>query len=162
MRTAWLDGDRVRSVELQSLGPGRYRVTVDEAGFDLEVEPMGEGALRLVTAEGHVIAQVTSADARRFVRIGHLDFVLERVVAGRRRGARGQGGGLESPMPGVVTRILVEPGDAVKKGQPLIAIEAMKMEHLIRAPHDGKVRALGARAGEMVAGGVPLVEMDGA
>jgi len=162
MRTTWLDGDRVRNVELQALGGGRYHVAVDEVGFDVEVEPMGDGALRLVTAESRVIAQVTAAEARRFVRIGSLDFVLERVAGGARRGPRAHGGDLESPMPGVVMRVLVAPGDAVKKGQPLIAIEAMKMEHLIRAPHDGTVRTLGARAGEMVGSGVPLVEMDGA
>jgi biotin carboxyl carrier protein len=161
MRTTWLDGGRVRNVELEALGGGRYHVVVGEAGFDLEVELLGDGALRLVTAEGGAIAQVTAAEARRFVRLGSLDFVIERTSGGRGGGARGQGGGLESPMPGVVTRVMVAPGDAVKKGQALIAIEAMKMEHLIRAPRDGTVRALGARAGEMVGGGVPLVEMDG-
>jgi 3-methylcrotonyl-CoA carboxylase alpha subunit len=42
----------------------------------------------------------------------------------------------------------------------MLAIEAMKMEHLIRAPHDGTVRSLSAKVGDMVAGGVPLVELD--
>ena len=161
MRTTRLDGERVRSVDLQPLGGGRYHVTVDDAGFDLQAEPIGDGTLRLATPDGHVVAQVTATDARRFVRLGSLDFVLERAPEGRKRGARAQGGGLESPMPGVVTRVLVALGDPVKKGQPLIAIEAMKMEHLIRAPHDGTVKSLGAATGEMVASGVPLVELDG-
>jgi 3-methylcrotonyl-CoA carboxylase alpha subunit len=59
-----------------------------------------------------------------------------------------------------VTRVLVKAGDTVEKGQPLLALEAMKMEHLIRAPRDGVVRAIAASVGQMVNGGVPLVEMD--
>ena len=63
-------------------------------------------------------------------------------------------------MPGVVTRVMVAAGDAVTKGQPLIAIEAMKMEHLLRAPHDGVVKATLAITGQMVDGGAALVEME--
>jgi 3-methylcrotonyl-CoA carboxylase alpha subunit len=88
-----------------------------------------------------------------------MDFVLEREVAGRPR-ARAHGGGLEAPMPGVVTRVHVAAGDQVRQGQPLVAIEAMKMEHVLRAPRDGKVRAVAAQPGEMVSGGVALVELE--
>ena len=61
-----------------------------------------------------------------------------------------------------MTRVLVKDGDAVEKGQPLLALEAMKMEHVIRAPAAGRVKRVNARAGEMVNGGVALVEMDAA
>jgi 3-methylcrotonyl-CoA carboxylase alpha subunit len=60
----------------------------------------------------------------------------------------------------VVTRVHVAVGEAVRRGQPLIAIEAMKMEHVLRAPRDGRVRTLAARLGEMVKGGVALVELE--
>ncbi len=160
MRSTWQDGDRVRAVDVTPLGGGRYRVVVDDVTLEVEAQPMGEGRLRLVTAEGAVVTQVTADDARCFVRLGHLDFVLERLSGSARARARGHGGGLESPMPGVVTRVMVAAGDEVKKGQPLLAIEAMKMEHLIRATRDGRVRELRARAGDMVNGGVPLVEME--
>ena len=63
-------------------------------------------------------------------------------------------------MPGVVTRVLVQAGDRVAKGQPLLALEAMKMEHVIRAPRDGRVAKVAAAAGEMVNGGVALIELD--
>jgi biotin carboxyl carrier protein len=56
----------------------------------------------------------------------------------------------------------VTAGDDVRKGQPLLAVEAMKMEHLIRAPRDGRVKRVAASAGELVDGGVLLVELDGA
>jgi 3-methylcrotonyl-CoA carboxylase alpha subunit len=163
VRSIWLDRGRVRTVEAVSLGGRRFRVKVDQGVLEVEVEVLGDGFLRLTTAGGGTLAEVTTAGARRFVRLGHLDFVLERASGSAGvRGSRATESRLESPMPGVVTKVLVAPGDDVRKGQPLIAVEAMKMEHLIRAPRDGRVVVLRARVGDMVNGGVPLAEMDGA
>jgi len=159
VRSAWLDGDRVRNVDWVPLGPDRYRVTVDQATFEVGVEALGDGRLRLTNEQGAWIAEVTRSDRRRFVRVGHADFVLERTDVARAGRGRASEGRLESPMPGVVTKVLVAEGDEVRKGQPLLAVEAMKMEHLIRAPRDGRVTQVRARAGEMVNGGVPLVEL---
>ncbi|MEO8037059.1 MAG: acetyl-CoA carboxylase biotin carboxyl carrier protein subunit [Acidobacteriota bacterium] len=65
----------------------------------------------------------------------------------------------EAPMPGVVLKILAKAGDVVKKGAPLVVLEAMKMEHQILAPFDGTVSAVKCVEGEMVQPGVELVEM---
>jgi biotin carboxyl carrier protein len=160
-RSEWRDGDRVRVVEITPEGDGRYRVTVDGVPFEVSAERLPEDRLRLTRGETVTVAELSAAGTRRFVRLGTLDFVLEREAAGRGRPGRGRGhaGGLESPMPGVVTRVMVVAGDIVSKGQPLLALEAMKMEHVIRAPRDGTIRSVAARVGEMVGGGVPLVEM---
>ncbi len=63
-------------------------------------------------------------------------------------------------MPGVITRVMVAAGDTVTKGQPLVALEAMKMEHVIRSPGVGRVLRVHAKPGEMVQGGVALVELE--
>src|SRR5262249_51555203 len=124
---------------------------------------LADGRLRIDDAGGAHLTEVTPAGERRFVRFDLLDFVLERErTAGRRAGAgRAEDHGLESPMPGVVTRVMVKARAEVKKGQPLVALEAMKMDHLIRAPSAGKVASITAKAGEMVAGGTALVQMAG-
>jgi 3-methylcrotonyl-CoA carboxylase alpha subunit len=158
MKSAWQDGDRLREVTLESLGNGRYRVGVDGAEWELAAEWLEDDRLRLTTESGSVVAEITPAGERRFVRLGSLDFVLDRRAAGRARAAT-TGGGLEAPMPGVVTRVMVGPGDAVRKGQPLVALEAMKMEHVIRAPRDGVVASIAAAPGTLVSGGVTLVEL---
>jgi len=157
MRSHWRDGDRTRSVEVTRLETGHYRVRVDGAELEIAVEPLGEGRARLAVGGEHTVVEVTVVDQRRFVRLGAMDFVFERRA--RSRGPSAGAPGLEAPMPGVVTRVLVAVGDAVRRGQPLLAVEAMKMEHVIRAPRDGRVVRLAAEQGQMVNGGVALVEL---
>ena len=66
------------------------------------------------------------------------------------------GGSLLAPMPGVVLRVLAEPGVAVTAGQPLVVLEAMKMEHEVTAPSGGILAELRARPGEQVDAGQVL------
>ena len=157
-RFTWRSGDHTRLVEISLEGPGRYVATVEGAVFEIEAESPANGRFRLRTAEGARTVEITPAGNRRFVRLGTLDFVLEREAEGRKR-AR-EGGGLEAPMPGVVIRVMVEPGDEVRKGQPLVSLEAMKMEHVIRAPRDGRIRSVPAAAGTLVHGGAPLIVLE--
>jgi len=65
---------------------------------------------------------------------------------------------LIAPMPGLVVRVDVKAGDRVTAGQPLVVIEAMKMENELRAPADGVVRAVHASPGTAVEKGTALVE----
>ena len=69
----------------------------------------------------------------------------------------GAGGGLTAPMNGTMVALLVEAGTSVKKGDPLLVMEAMKMEHTIKAPADGQVDAFFYQAGELVEGGSELL-----
>ncbi len=66
-------------------------------------------------------------------------------------------GRLHSPMPGTVTEVSVQVGMQVSAGQPLVVVEAMKMEHAVRAPFDGTVADVLVRAGQPVALDAPLV-----
>jgi propionyl-CoA carboxylase alpha chain len=73
---------------------------------------------------------------------------------------RAPAGSLLAPMPGLVRRVLVEPGAAVTAGQPLLVLEAMKMEQTVTAPADGVVAELRAKAGEQVAVGQVLAVVE--
>ncbi|MBL8703737.1 MAG: acetyl/propionyl/methylcrotonyl-CoA carboxylase subunit alpha [Rhodospirillales bacterium] len=66
-------------------------------------------------------------------------------------------GRLQAPMPGKVTVVHVRPGDKVKRGQVLMAMEAMKMEHAVAAPRDGTIKELRYKAGEQVGEGEALI-----
>lgn len=69
-------------------------------------------------------------------------------------------GGLAAPMNGSIVRILVAPGQRVQPGDALIVVEAMKMEHTLRAAKAGRVAAVFCSEGELVAEGTPLAELE--
>ncbi|MGE8679718.1 MAG: acetyl/propionyl/methylcrotonyl-CoA carboxylase subunit alpha [Achromobacter marplatensis] len=70
------------------------------------------------------------------------------------------GGGLTAPMPGKIISISVKAGDTVEKGQPLLVMEAMKMEHTISAPADGRVGEVFYGVGDQVTEGAELVSIE--
>ena len=66
---------------------------------------------------------------------------------------------LSAPMPATVTAVLVGPGDRVAEGQPIIRLEAMKMELLVSAPRSGHVATIHCRQGDLVLPGRPLLTL---
>ena len=69
-------------------------------------------------------------------------------------------GSLLAPMPGAVVRVAVAEGARVTAGQPLVVLEAMKMEHTVAAPVDGVVTALHVRPGDQVESGQALAVVE--
>jgi len=69
-------------------------------------------------------------------------------------------GSLVAPMPGRIVATLVSPGTAVKRGAPLLVLEAMKMEHTLQAPADGTVQGYRVKAGDQVGDGAVLVDFE--
>lgn len=65
---------------------------------------------------------------------------------------------LPSPMPGLVTGIKIQTGQAVEKGTPLLILEAMKMENVIVAPHPAVIKEIKVKAGQAVEKGAVLIE----
>jgi acetyl/propionyl-CoA carboxylase alpha subunit len=76
----------------------------------------------------------------------------------RRRAGESASGGVTAPMPATIIKVCVKPGDAVKKGDTLLVLEAMKMELPIRAPGDGTVSSVCCREGELVQADKVLIE----
>ena len=71
--------------------------------------------------------------------------------------AGGSGRGVKSPLPGVILDVKVKVGDAVKKGQTVVILEAMKMENNINADQDGTITAINVKQGDSVLEGTDLV-----
>ena len=72
----------------------------------------------------------------------------------------GRAGSTVAPMPGRVVALLVAAGDTVVAGQPLLTLEAMKMEHQITSPHAGTVAEVFVQPGQQLDGGQPLLKVD--
>jgi 3-methylcrotonyl-CoA carboxylase alpha subunit len=128
------------------------------AGRTFVIRPLEEG--RFVVDSGSLSIKGTAV--RRgpvvWVSIDGARFEIQVGIGGRRRSAFDPDT-LSSPMPATVTRVAVEIGQRVESGDLLIALEAMKMELPIRAPHEGIVRAVHCHEGELVAQGMVLVEL---
>jgi acetyl/propionyl-CoA carboxylase alpha subunit len=82
------------------------------------------------------------------------------ILAADNRGAAGGQSNVIAPMPGTVIRLLVREGESVKARQPLVVLEAMKMETPLTSPYDATVCAVHVAEGDRVAGGAVLVELE--
>jgi acetyl/propionyl-CoA carboxylase alpha subunit len=82
------------------------------------------------------------------------------VLAGDHRGSGGEHSSVTAPMPGTVIRLLVGEGESVQARQPLVVLEAMKMETPLTSPYDAVVRAVHVEEGASVAAGAVLIELE--
>ena len=96
-----------------------------------------------------------------FVIDGGTQTRLERVIAiAQAAGQTAASGNLNAPMPGKVVSVFVSVGDVVLKGQTLVVLEAMKMEHAIKAPAAGVIAAVFHKDGDQVSEGVELLRLE--
>jgi len=84
-------------------------------------------------------------------------FVLPEDNFGSSEGTIGSGLVCHAPMAGKVVKVFVKPGDQVKKGASLVVMEAMKMEHVIKAPFQGVIASVPFQTGDFVEGGKVVV-----
>jgi biotin carboxyl carrier protein len=163
---------RIRSVSLERAGShDRYRVTVDGVVTLVDAQRNGEFGLSLLfPAGGHAAARVAlapgSAPGEMLAYLRGRSTAV--VVNGRRtgRGAVDAGVGAQdeqkiaAPMPGRVVRVLVAAGDDVEARQPVVVVEAMKMENELRSPKSGRVKDVAVAAGASVEAGRVLMVIE--
>jgi acetyl-CoA/propionyl-CoA carboxylase biotin carboxyl carrier protein len=155
---AWRPGAPAVQRWLLSLpggGTATVRLTGDEVDVDgtvLTATALLDGDDVLLTSGGRTTRWATAADGPQ-VWVGHggAAWVLHEAVRHLREDAHAHDGDITSPMPGSVIAVHVAPGESVAKGQPLVVVEAMKMEHTLSAPLDGTVREVLVRVGQQVA-----------
>jgi biotin carboxyl carrier protein len=149
---------------------GELRVSYDGTPLETryeEVDRLGQVALYIKSGDAdkaYAISIEGSAAEVQVTVAGHLYQVeledeRERAAHDAERTRAKGGGDLKSIMPGVVVKLLVAEGDVVAKDQPLLILEAMKMQNEIAAPSDGRVAALHVREGQAVASGAKLVTL---
>ena len=167
-------GGRAHSVGIERAGQGCFRVVIHREGSDaadthvVDALRVGEYGLSLLLDKETNASrelQITPTGTRGEFLVGIEGKLASVAVNGRRRrkvsgDTAGAGDGEQSivaPMPGRVIRVLVGPGDEVEARQPLVVVEAMKMENELRAPKSGTIKEVTVAAGMSVEAGRVLV-----
>jgi biotin carboxyl carrier protein len=160
----WIDraGQRV-DLSVRRLGE-RFEVVLDRRSHTVELLAAGPGLFALLCEDGRSYAVAGQAvAANRFrVSLGDRDFEvhlrdpLEREIASAAGSVAGPQE-VRAPIPGKVVRVDVAEGDEVSAGQPLLVLEAMKMENQICAEGAGTVEAVVVSPGGTVEGGQVLI-----
>ncbi len=135
-----------------------YEITAESGASQEVVVRQGESEQRwTVVSEGKqsIVTSVTSAGEQ------YVLAMSAGLSASASFSAGGQTAGtLRAPLPGVIARVLVEEGERVTQRQPVVVLEAMKMEHIIESPLAGVVKSIACQPGAKVAQGVVLVEIE--
>jgi biotin carboxyl carrier protein len=163
-----IDG-RTRTIAVERLGPagaGRYQVTIAGRPRIVDARPAGDGRLSLLfpDEDAHsydiAVASVSSAELHIHLPTGAATVIVNGRRS-RREGPSDRAGTGElritAPMPGRIVRVLVTPGEQVRARQPLVVVEAMKMENELSAPRAGLVKDVQVRDGMSVEAGRLLV-----
>jgi 3-methylcrotonyl-CoA carboxylase alpha subunit len=146
-----------------------------ERGYDLRIADASVSVSGVLAADGSLVVAVRTGegetthqgfaeavDDRLTLFLDGAEYAL-RIDDPRTAAAAAAAVGpkrLMSPMPGQVVSVQTKVGKVVAKGEPLVVVEAMKMEHTIAAPRAGRIKAVNVAAGDRVAAGVELVTMD--
>lgn len=128
------------NVEINSVEGSNASVTVNGTAYQVELENAPAAPVQAAPAP------VSSAPAP-----------VQSAPAAPKPAASGAGKALTSPLPGVIIAVKVNVGDAVKAGQEVAVLEAMKMENSIEATHDGTVTAIHVAKGDSVLEGAAVV-----
>ena len=123
----------------------KYRITVDGKTYEMDVELIGANGAAVQPVAKAAPAPVVSAPAA--------------PAPAASKPAAASTGAVTAPMPGTILKVLKASGDAVKAGDVVLILEAMKMENEITAPVDGVIGSLSLTEGSTVAGGDLLFEV---
>ncbi|MEM9764744.1 MAG: biotin/lipoyl-containing protein, partial [Pseudomonadota bacterium] len=153
-----LAGDRPYDIAFTAM-PGRLEAETPAGPAMLDYTPIGD-ALCQITQDGvsYRVAVHTAGDTVTLARPGRR-LVLQRENPRARTEDAAGGDKVAAPLPGLVKSIAVNPGQHVAAGDLLAVMEAMKMEHALRAPRDGEVAEVAAAPGDQVAEGALLVAL---
>ncbi len=136
-----------------------FNVFVDNEFFNVEVDPTGDYVPVAVPVAAPVAAAPVARPAAAAAKPAAVAPAQQAKPAApaASEAADGSGTPLKAPMPGLIIRYLKQVGDAVKKGEGVVVLEAMKMENALVAPCDGVVKAVKFASGDNVAKGATLV-----
>jgi 3-methylcrotonyl-CoA carboxylase alpha subunit len=161
------DGKQRFEVRLRRNDDNSYVVVInreddEEKELQVSAKILGAGQFQFMLENVIYKCSVAKDGDIRFIHLDGEDYEIKRVSEAAEEFAEAEQdlGSLSSPMPGRIVKLLVKPGDRVKKGQDLIIVEAMKMENKIASPIDGIVKTVFFPEGDQIEANIPLIEIE--
>ncbi len=135
------------TLDVRRHGCCTYSVLADNRSYEVDLEEKDKNLYEVLLEGEHYELKV----------MDEMKMKLEKLLHGEAGVAEGE---VKTSMTGKVTKVFVKEGDEVKKGQPLVILEAMKMENEFKAPKDGIVKAVKVKEGDVVNTGAVLVVIE--
>jgi biotin carboxyl carrier protein len=136
--------------DLMLLGDGRYHLLYEGRSYSIEVISTDYTAKSFTLKVDNHFIELQAKD--------RFDLLLDRL--GLADASAHKVNELKAPMPGLIVDVRVEPGQTVLKGDPLLVLEAMKMENILKAPTDGVVSAIKVALRDNVSKGQVLISFN--
>jgi geranyl-CoA carboxylase alpha subunit len=142
-----------QAMQVSAGEPGHFEIMVGDSRIDVALVPVANGFLQ-ATIDGvsHRVHWRASTEGACLDALGVCASLTDRTHEGA-RGERKASGRIACAMHGLVVKVAVQAGEQVQRGQLLLAIEAMKMQHRIESPIDGTIREIGVAEGQQVSPG---------
>ena len=147
-KESWVVNGSPLDWDLTSLGNGHYHILFQKKGYRAEVVKTDRESKTVELKINGIKYTIQLRDK--------FDLLLEKM--GINNSAVGKVNVIKAPMPGLIIDLRVKTGDLVKAGDPLLVLEAMKMENIIKAPGEGTVKVVKIKKGDTVEKGQVLIE----
>lgn len=157
MKKEYIINDKKVLADVTRLASGMMEIEIEGQKFQFEIEKTHSANEFMVTNTNTKKSAPFVASENYFYSNGkEFKFVEESRTRGKKVQAPGS---MLSPMPGKILKVMVNAGDKVEVGTPLLVLEAMKMEHTIKANTKGIIEKIKFNIGDQVSGGVELVQI---
>jgi len=145
----WRVNGEVVNWDISALGDGHYHILFKTKGYRAEIVKIDRA---MKTVDLKINGQKYLIQLR-----DKFDLLLEKM--GMNGVTASKVNVIKAPMPGLIVDLRVKDGDMVKAGDPLLVLEAMKMENIIKSPGDGQVKKVNVKKGDRVEKGQLLIEL---
>ena len=138
-----------------------FYITYDNTEYKVEAEELRPGQLKIKIGDRIIKAIITEGKKEKYVFAdGNVYKIKQIELTGRKKPKKEEQDDLTSPISGKVVKVMIKKGGIVKKGDVLMVIEAMKMEYLIYAPHNGLIKKVNFKENDQIEIGENTVELE--